>query len=230
VPVKHRIGFVRGTLVVAALVAVALPARTEEAMASVDDLLSNGWRHYSEELDFEAALASYDEATQHPDATDEQLLEALEYVAACRFALGDHDGARGAMEEMLHIDRAHTLTDPSHSPDFLQMLEDLRGALPPEPPEAPATPPETEAPPHFAGGGANDGDDGDDAGGGGGLRERERRPFYRTWWFWTLTAAVVVGAGVGLGVGLGTSGAAEEPPAGSLDPGVVQLPCFGRHE
>jgi len=32
------------------------------------------------------------------------------------------------------------------------------------------------------------------------------RPFYKTWWFWTVVGAVVAGAGVGIGFGVAESG------------------------
>ncbi len=216
--VRHRAGFLPAVLVSLVWIASAAPASAQDALTSVDDLLSDGWHQYSEELEFEAALQFYEEATQHPDANDEQLLEALEYVAACRFALGDQEAAREAMVEMLHISRDHQLTDPSHSPDLLQMLEELRTDLPPAEPE-PVEPPIEPETPTFSG---ETGEGGGDEGSVG------RRPVYRRWWFWTLIGLVVVGAGVGVGVGVGASGGIEEPPMGSLDPGVVQLPCVAR--
>lgn len=30
-----------------------------------------------------------------------------------------------------------------------------------------------------------------------------KKPFYKTWWFWTITGTVVAGAAIGVGVGLG---------------------------
>jgi tetratricopeptide (TPR) repeat protein len=205
-------------------------ASAQDAMASVDDLLAEGWNAYSEELDFEAALAAYEAVTQHPDASDVQLIESFEYLAACHFALGNQEAAREALTNLLSINYDQELSDPSHSPDFLQMLEDIRAEMPPPPPDVPAVtePIEDELPPNF---GATDGP-GDEAGGGsvdddGG--RRDRRPFYRTWWFWTIAGVVVAGA-VTAGVVAGTSSSGvADPPQGSLDPGVVQLPCIIRY-
>lgn len=202
----------------ASLVGSPGEAWAEEGAVAVDELLANGWHRYSEELDFEGAVTAYLGVTEHPAANQNQRLEAYEYLAACRFALGDTEGARQALTELLRLNSDQQLNDPSHSPDLLQLLEDLRGEVnsevvypetidvEPPPGLTTATPVEPEV---------GDGDE----------RPRPRRPWYRTWWFWTITGVVVVGA-ITAGAVAGTRGGTEEPPQGSLDPGVVQLPCF----
>lgn len=190
------------------------PAQAQEAMPRVDELLAEGWEAYTELLEFERAVEAYEAATEHPDATDTQLIEAFEYLAACRYALGNEEGAREALRQLLHIDPDKQLHDPSHSPDFLLMLEDLRSELPPEPPPMPDPPAEEEVPPGML----DETEVPEDNVG-------EDRPWYRTWWFWTITGVVVAGA-VTTGIVVGTRDpAVQEPPGGSLGPGVVQLPC-----
>lgn len=44
-----------------------------------------------------------------------------------------------------------------------------------------------------------------DAGESGGEKKTASRPFYKTWWFWTVVGVVVVGAAVGTGVGIAKS-------------------------
>jgi hypothetical protein len=191
------------------------------AQGTVVDLLADGWQRYSEELDFEGAAAAYLAVTEHSAATDEQLLEAFEYLAACRFALGDQDGARQALTSLLQINHEQRLSDPSHSPDFLQLLEDLRAevsAASDQPLSGQAV--DVEAPPTSPQPGEGP------VGGGTEPPPRPRRPVYRTWWFWTILGVVVAGA-VTTGAVLGTR-EDEEPPQGGLDPGVVQLPCVVR--
>lgn len=202
----------------AASAALLLPAQAA-AQDAVNELLADGWDRYSEELDFESAAAAYQAVTERSDATDEQLLEAFEYLAACRFALGDEAGARQALTSLLQIEPEQRLSDPSHSPDFLQLLEDVRTEMEAAPPQVPQAD-DVEAAP---------------------VREqpwtgpapptepttRPRRPVYRAWWLWTVIGVVVAGA-VTTGVVLGTRGGEQEPPQGDLDPGVVQLPCTVR--
>lgn len=228
----HHNGAVKHHILVATLSGVMLwlalsgGALAQDAMSSPDDLLAEGWTAYSEELDFEAAMSAYEAVTLHPDATDVQLLEAFEYLAACRFALGDEAGAREALTNLLSINYDQRLTDPSHSPDFLQMLEDIRADMPPPPPEGGMEePPDDELPPDFGEGGEPGEGEGEGEGTIGDGDDDERRPWYRTWWFWTITGVVVAGA-VTAGIVAGTSsGGVADPPQGSLDPGVVQLPC-----
>jgi tetratricopeptide (TPR) repeat protein len=195
-----------------------LPSRAA-AQGAVNELLADGWNRYSEELDFEGAAASYQAVTERADATDEQLLEAFEYLAACRFALGDQAGARQALTSLLQINPEQRLSDPSHSPDFLQLLEDVRTEVLDAPPQTfqaddVEAPPSTEQP--WAGPAPNPEPP-----------PRPHRPVYRAWWLWTVVGLVVAGA-VTTGVVLGTRGGEEEPPQGDLDPGVVQLPCTVR--
>ena len=73
--------------VVMASLCLASTAFAQEE-SEVDRLLGEGWHSYSEELDFEAAIQAYSAAAEHSEASDLQLLEAYEYLAACRFALG----------------------------------------------------------------------------------------------------------------------------------------------
>ena len=200
-----------------ALVAGAPELRAETSAGSVDELLAEGWRFYSEELDFESAAQAYLAAATHPDVTRTQKLEALEYLAGSFFALGDYDEARHAMQELISINPDQRFQDPSHPPEFLELLEEVRQnqgeASPARPPATPAPAAATAPPPE---------------------RETERRrparkrPFYRTWWFWTITGAMVAGAAVtGIAVGVSQRGGATDVPRGTLDPGVVKLPCTG---
>lgn len=205
--------------VAVAAAGLLLPA-TAAAQEAVNELLADGWNRYSEELDFEGAAAAYQAVTERADATDEQLLEAFEYLAACRFALGDQAGARQALTSLVQLNPEQRLSDPSHSPDFLQLLEDVRTeALDETPPQTfqaadVEAPPSTEQP--WTGPAPNPAP-----------TPRPRRPVYRAWWLWTIVGVVVAGA-VTTGVVLGTRGGEEEPPQGDLDPGVVQLPCTVR--
>lgn len=192
-------------------------AWAQEDPDAVDQLLADGWHRYSEELDFEGAVTAYQGAAEHPQANENQRLEAYEYLAACRFALGDSSGARQALTELLRLNPDQQLNDPSHSPDLLQLLEDLRAEADLES-QYPETI-EVERPPGLETQAPVEPDGGDEEG------PRPRRPWYRTWWFWTITGVVVVGA-ITAGAVAGTRGGTEEPPQGSLDPGVVQLPCF----
>lgn len=203
-------------------------AQEAEPSAEVDELLAAGWHLYSEELEFEQAAEVYGQVVANADASDEQLLEALEYLSACQFALGDQDAAREALVQLLEIDEDQRLNDPSHPPDLLALLEEVRTAPPepepgpdPEPnalsllgPDTPVEPePEPEPPPIVE---TNEDD----------TTETGRRAWYRTWWFWTIAGAVVIGA-VTTAVVLSVPGETEEPPPGQLEPGVVQLPVGG---
>lgn len=217
---------VRFVAVLTVALALAWPggvasAQEESPPSAVDDLLAEGWHLYSEELDFERAAAVYTRVVEHVDSTDVQLLEAYEYLAACRFALGDEDGARGALADLLAINQEQQLNDPSHPPTLLALLEEVRNAEPePEPePVVPSRPvvqePDTEPV------AAPDQDDQTT-----GTTDRGRTPWYRSWWFWTVTGVVVVGA-VTVAVVFSVPEEDQPPPTGQLDPGVVQLPCTG---
>lgn len=184
--------------------------------AAVDEILAEGWHLYSEELDFARAAEVYAQVPDHAEATEGQLLEAYEYLAACRFALGDEDGARQALAELLGINPEQNLNDPSHPPELLELLEQVRAEMPepqPEPPPEPPPPPPPEEPPPDVGAGEEEPTSGG-------------RPWYRTWWFWTIAGVVVVGA-VTTAVVLSLPEEATPPPQGQLDPGVVQLPMTG---
>ena len=206
-----------------------------------EELLAEGWRLYSEDLDFEGAAAVFDQVASLADATEAQKLEALEYLAACRYALGDLEAAREAIRRLLEIDASQTLHDPSHPPDLLRLVDEVRAAMPPAeeagegtedvtepgPDEYPESLPDEE--------GAVDEEVPPDAGQGEGetagtleeeYREPPRRQWFRTWWFWT-AVGVVVAAGVTTAVVLSVPSGETEPPSGNLDPGVVQLPCTG---
>lgn len=213
------------------VLAAAAVVRAEGEAGTADDLLAEGYRLYSEDLEFEQAADAFEQVAEMAGATDAQRLEALEYLTACRYALEDLEGARSAIEQMLRIDPEGTLHDPSLPPDLLDLVEEVRASMPPLPPESPELP-EVEVPP-----GLRDvpPDEGPEEGGGRdgpgpGLEEyypdRPTTPWYRTWWFWTITGAVVV-AGVTTAIVLAVPGGEAEPPAGSLDPGRVQLPCAG---
>ena len=195
--------------------------------SQIDDLLAEGWHLYSEELDFERAAEVYTTVVESASSTDVQLLEAYEYLAACHFALGDEARARDALADLLAINHSQQLNDPSHPPALQDLLEQVRTAEPepepePEPPPGvPAVPiapePEPEAAPETTP--EPEGETLEPTGGG-------RTPWYRSWWFWTLTGAVVA-AGVTVAVVLAVPGEEQPPPTGQLDPGVVQLPCTG---
>ena len=172
------------------------PVGAHGQSSTVDDLLADGWHRYSEELDFEGAVTAYQSATEHPEATDEQKLEAYEYLAACRFALGNQEAARLALIELLRINPEQQLNDPSHSPDLLQLLEDLReeGVAEPPPPLPPPPPEEDEQPPGLVTTQPNIGEAQPDGPGEGEETEEgggQRRRFYRTWWCWTVIGVVV---------------------------------------
>ena len=209
-------------VLVCVLMAIPGLATAQSASDDVDELLADGWHRYSEELDFEGAIQAYEAVTQSPNANENQLLEAYEYLAACRFALGDTDGARQALSELLRINPDQQLNDPSHSPDLLQLLEDLRQEAQAEPelPPEPEPPVDVERPP-----GMVEQTPAVDTEAEGHDRQGGRRPWYRTWWFWTITGVVVVSA-VTVGAVLGTRGSEPDYPQGSLDPGVVSLPLF----
>lgn len=216
----------------AVVVCLGPPAWAEDGATAVDDLLGEGWQLYSEDLDFERAAEVFTEAAAAPGATEAQRLEALEYLAACRHALEDLEGARAAIRRLLEIDREGTLHDPSHPPDLLAMVDEVRaqmgGDASGEPPGLePEVPPEPFRPPVEEG---SEGESGLEGGSTTSLQDyyedRPRTPWYRTWWFWTITG-VVVAAGVTTAVVLSVPSGEAEPPAGSLEPGVVQLPCAG---
>lgn len=193
----------------------------------VDELLADGWRRYSEELDFEGAVTAYQTVVDHPESSNDQKLEAYEYLAACRFALGDTEGARQALTELLGINPDQQLNDPSHSPDLLQLLEDIRTDMPEDSVEDlyPENLDDLEQPPGLV----TETGEGDGREEPGEVEEpiggTTSRPWYRTWWFWTITGVVVVGA-ITAGAVAGTRDQTPEVPQGSLDPGVVQLPCL----
>jgi tetratricopeptide (TPR) repeat protein len=205
------------------------PTLAQEGATSADELLAEGWRLYSEDLEFEQAAEAFAQAVDTPGATEAQQLEALEYLAACRYALEDHEGARDAIQRLLEIDRQGSLHDPSHPPDLLAIVEQVREELPPEAPLPPDDPPDLppddpdEGPPTF-------GSEGTDPDTSTMLEDhypdRPERPWYTTWWFWTVVGAVVV-AGVTTAIVLSVPAGEAEPPSGNLDPGVVQLPCSG---
>lgn len=186
-----------------------------EPPAEVDEILAEGWHLYSEELDFEQSAEVYSRVPEYPEATEGQLLEAFEYLAACRYALGDEEGARVALNQLLAINPEQHLNDPSHPPELLELLEQVRTELPEPEPELPVPSMEPEPP---IGETPLQGIVDEPPSG--------RRPWYRTWWFWTVTGVVVAGA-VTTALVLTLPGEAEPPPQGSLAPGVVQLPCAG---
>ena len=220
------------TLACAAAVVLALPVAAEEGASTADELLAEGWRLYSEELEFEAAAEVFAEASDTAGATEAQQLEALEYLAACRFALEDGDGARAAIRRLLEIDRRGNLHDPSHPPDLLLMVEQVRSELPSEGGEEPDVPEFSDRTGGAAepDGPAGGGEPGSGFTAGPSLEDqypdRPARPWYMTWWFWTIAGVVVVG-GVTAAVVLSLPSGEAEPPNGSLEPGVVQLPCTG---
>jgi tetratricopeptide (TPR) repeat protein len=198
------------------------PAQAEDSVNAVDAILAEGWHMYSEELDFEAAAQAYQAAGTHPQATRAQKLEAFEYLAASFFALEEYSEARFALRELLSLNREQLFRDPSHPPEFMELLEATRGEIrepQPEPAAAVEEEPRVRTAPEAA----------------MTLTTTEtteaavdRKPWYKTWWFWTITGAVVAGAAAaGIAVGVSQRQKAPDAPAGNLPPGVVQLPLGG---
>lgn len=226
---NDRVRLLIASALALAVISVDPEASAQQDSGSADELLAEGYRLYSEDLEFEQAAEAFAEVVGTPGSTRAQRLEALEYLTACRWALGEQQGARDAIRALLEIDREGRLHDPSLPPDLLAVVEEIRDSLPPPEPEVPETP-------RFGGTASGGHDDERPPGvGGSGVGgptledmypDRPARPWYRTWWFWTATIAVVA-VGVTTAAVLAAPSGEAAPPNGSLDPGVVQLPCVG---
>ncbi len=144
-------------------------------------------RAYYHEAQYADAIIKLEQLVAAPDLPVAIRIDAFLLIGCAQAALGNDKMARGWFRDALAID-PHAHLAASSSPKLLLLFEEARDKdqpaispriieLPATRPSAPVTPPASQ--PLSA------------------TSVETHKPFYRTWWFWTLSSVVVAGAAAG---------------------------------